>query len=84
MGDEQGRQVRRRTSNREAEVKPRGPGAKAELPIANPQPESPMFGADLMETICERSNLRAALKRVRSNKGSPGAAAWVSMSSRRT
>jgi RNA-directed DNA polymerase len=31
-----------------------------------------MFGADLMEAICERDNLRAALKRVRSNKGSPG------------
>lgn len=73
MGDEQGRQVRRGTSNREAGVKPRGPGAKAELPIASPQTESPMFGTDLMEAICERSNLRAALKRVRSNKGSPGA-----------
>ncbi|MGD8309682.1 MAG: group II intron reverse transcriptase/maturase [Chromatiales bacterium] len=31
-----------------------------------------MFGADLMEVICARDNLWAALKRVRSNKGSPG------------
>jgi hypothetical protein len=28
-----------------------------------------MFGADLMEAICERDNLRAALKRVRSVSG---------------
>ncbi len=34
--------------------------------------ESPMFGVDLMEAICARDNLRLALKRVRSNKGSPG------------
>jgi RNA-directed DNA polymerase len=73
MGDMKGRQVRKRTSNREAEVKPRGPGAKADLPIASRNTESPMFGTDLMEVICERDNLRAALKRVRSNKGSPGA-----------
>ncbi len=31
-----------------------------------------MLGADLMEAICDRDNLRAALKRVRQNKGSPG------------
>ena len=34
--------------------------------------ESPMFGVELIEEICARDNLRAALKRVRSNKGSPG------------
>lgn len=72
MGNIKGRQVRRRTSNREAEVKPWGPGAKADLPIASQDTESPMFGADLMEVVCDRDNLRAALKRVRSNKGSPG------------
>ncbi len=72
MGDVKGRHVRRRTSNREAEVKPRGPGAKADLPLAGRDRENPMFGADLMEVICTRDNLRAALKRVRSNKGSPG------------
>lgn len=31
-----------------------------------------MFGVELMEAICERANLQAALKRVRHNKGSPG------------
>ena len=72
MGDGQGRQVRKRTSNWEAGVKPRGPGAKADLPIASQGIESPMFGADLMEALCSRDNLRTALKRVRSNKGSPG------------
>jgi RNA-directed DNA polymerase len=72
MGNTKGRHVRRRTSNREAEVKPRGPGAKADLPIAGRDIENPMFGSDLMEEICSRDNLRAALKRVRGNKGSPG------------
>lgn len=72
MGDVKGRQVRIRTSNREAEVKPREPGAKADLSIAGRATESPMFGPDLMEVICTRDNLRAALKRVKSNKGSPG------------
>ena len=43
MGDVKGRQVRKRTSNREAEVKPWGPGAKADLPIVNRDIESPMF-----------------------------------------
>ena len=72
MGDGEGREVRKRTSNREAGVKPRGPGATADLPIASQGTESPMFGADLMEALCSRDNLRTALKRVRSNKGSPG------------
>jgi RNA-directed DNA polymerase len=72
MGDMKGRQVWKRTSNREAEVKPWGPGAKADLSISSCDTESPMFDADLMEVICNRDNLRAALKRVRSNKGSPG------------
>lgn len=72
MGNMKGRQVRKRTSNREAEVKPRGPGAKADLSIASRNTESPMFGRDLMEVICTGDNLQAALKQVRSNKGSPG------------
>jgi len=72
MGNMKGRKARRRAFNREAEVKPRGPGARADLPLARHDAESPMFGVDLMERICARDNLRAALKRVRSNKGSPG------------
>jgi RNA-directed DNA polymerase len=31
-----------------------------------------MFGQQLMEEVCERSNLQLALKRVRQNGGSPG------------
>lgn len=72
MGDVKGRPVRRRTPIREAEVKLRGPGAEADSPVANPGTESPMFGVDLMETLCERNNLQRALKRVRGNRGSPG------------
>ncbi|MCH7538664.1 MAG: group II intron reverse transcriptase/maturase [Proteobacteria bacterium] len=72
MRTDKGRQVRQRTSNREAEVKPRGLGAKAEVCIASQASESLMFGKQLMEDIGERNNLKAALKRVRRNKGSPG------------
>ena len=31
-----------------------------------------MFGENVMEEICERSNLEAALRRVRANRGGPG------------
>lgn len=72
MGAGKGRRVRNRTSNREAAVKPRGPGAKAEVGIASQETESLMFGKQLMEAICERDNLKTALKRVRQNKGHPG------------
>ena len=72
MGNRKGRKVRNRTFNREGEVKPCGPGARADLPTAHRAGESPMFGVDLMERICARDNLRSALKRVRSNQGSPG------------
>ena len=72
MQTDKGRQVRERTSSREAEVKPLGPGAKAEVCIASQEAESLMFGKQLMEAVCERNNLKAALKRVRRNKGSPG------------
>jgi RNA-directed DNA polymerase len=40
--------------------------------MAGQDTERPMFGEELMEVICERDNLRVALKRVRQNKGSPG------------
>src|SRR5216684_4426511 len=72
MGDEKRQKPPQGAVNWEAEVKPRGPGARADLPIATLQPESPMFSETLMEEICERSNLRAALPRVRANQGSPG------------
>src|ERR1700704_152017 len=35
-------------------------------------PESPAGTHRLMEEVCERENLKAALQRVKDNKGSPG------------
>jgi len=35
-------------------------------------PESPASTNRLMEAVCERENLKAALRQVRANKGSPG------------
>jgi RNA-directed DNA polymerase len=40
---------------------------------ANPESESPSACDRLMEEICERENLKQALKRVKANKGAPGA-----------
>jgi RNA-directed DNA polymerase len=45
---------------------------EAELPSAMDEPESPANTRQMMEEICERENLREALRRVRSNKGSAG------------
>jgi len=39
---------------------------------ANPESESPSASDRLMEEVCERENLKQALKRVRANKGAPG------------
>ena len=39
---------------------------------ANPEPESPSACDRLMEEVCERDNLKQALKRVKANKGAPG------------
>jgi RNA-directed DNA polymerase len=36
------------------------------------EPESPASTNRLMEQVCERENLKAALRRVKANKGSPG------------
>src|SRR5882724_5679270 len=72
MGNDNGSQFQQGTFLWEAEVKPRGPRARAELPVARPPTESPMFGETLMEEVCERHNMQAALKQVRANQGSPG------------
>jgi RNA-directed DNA polymerase len=58
--------------NWEAAVKPRGPGARVDAPPARPPTERPVFGEHLMEEMCERGNMRAALQHVKANKGSPG------------
>jgi RNA-directed DNA polymerase len=44
----------------------------AEPVAANPEPESPSACGRVMEEVCERENLKQALKRVKANKGAPG------------
>ncbi|XUW93269.1 group II intron reverse transcriptase/maturase (plasmid) [Burkholderia sp. M6-3] len=44
----------------------------AEPMAANPESESPSACDRLMEEVCERENLKQALKRVKANKGAPG------------
>lgn len=56
----------------EAEVKPRGLGARVDSLPTRPPIERLMFGENLMEEMCERGNMRAALQQVRANRGSPG------------
>jgi RNA-directed DNA polymerase len=52
-------------------VKPQGPRLRVEASPAGSGDER-LGSRDLMEQACERQNLRAALKRVRQNAGSPG------------
>ena len=47
-------------------------GEGTELSVMERETESPAKGKRLMEEICERENLKGALKRVRANKGGPG------------
>jgi RNA-directed DNA polymerase len=51
---------------------PKVSGEGTEPPTAKRETESPASTEHLMEEVCERENLKKALKRVRSNKGSPG------------
>ena len=51
---------------------PRASGGGTEGSMAACVPESPAVGESLMEEVCERENLRQALKRVRANRGGPG------------
>ena len=44
----------------------------AEVVMARRETESPAFSEPLMEEVVERGNLKKALQRVKSNKGSPG------------
>jgi len=44
----------------------------AESVVAKREPERPAVINSLMETVCERENLKKALRRVKANKGSPG------------
>src|SRR5215467_4127251 len=45
----------------------------AEPVVAKCEPERPAVTNSLMEAVCERENLKKALRRVKANKGSPGA-----------
>ncbi|MGB7622882.1 MAG: group II intron reverse transcriptase/maturase, partial [Terriglobia bacterium] len=45
---------------------------ETESPGVTSGPESPARTNRLMEEVCERENLKAALKQVKANKGSPG------------
>jgi RNA-directed DNA polymerase len=47
-------------------------GRGSEMSTAESLPESPASNELLMEEICDRENLKKALKRVKQNKGSPG------------
>ena len=65
MGNEPGSQFRQGSFNWGAEVKPRGPGARAEVPVATPSSDSPRFGERVLEAIvsattCERLGRGAA------------------------
>src|SRR3712207_6490961 len=51
---------------------PRAASEGTESPIAEHPSESPTTHQHLMEEVCERENLKRALKRVKANKGSPG------------
>src|SRR5450755_1987651 len=44
----------------------------AEPVMAKGEPERPAETTSLMEVVCERENLKKALRRVKANKGSPG------------
>src|SRR5215510_13213248 len=45
---------------------------ETESPVVMNEPESPVRTDRLMEEVCERENLKEALRQVKANKGSPG------------
>src|SRR5438094_8859011 len=47
-------------------------GEETESPRATNEPESPASTNQLMEEVCERANLKEALRQVKANKGSGG------------
>lgn len=56
----------------DAEVSTTAGGDGAEPDMAKYEPERPAITNSLMEAVCERANLKKALRRVKANKGSPG------------
>jgi RNA-directed DNA polymerase len=59
------------TAGDEDQSSPSG-GEDAEPLVAKCEPERPAITDSLMEAVCERENLKKALRRVKANKGSPG------------
>jgi RNA-directed DNA polymerase len=59
------------SSTSAGEAREGGRGETESLPTAN-DPESPASTNRLMEEVCERENLKEALRRVKANKGSAG------------
>src|SRR6266436_415987 len=47
-------------------------GEETESPMATNEPENPARTNRLMEEVCERENLKEALRQVKGNKGSAG------------
>jgi len=47
-------------------------GEGTEPPVATNGTENPASTNRLMEAVCEQENLKAALRQVKANKGSPG------------
>jgi RNA-directed DNA polymerase len=68
MGEKQLKLPLMVTEKGEARRVSKGP----ELGTATRRSESPASTEQLMEEVCERENLKKALKRVRENKGAPG------------
>ncbi len=69
----QNNQLRLAFSEEERSEAPMAPGEEPETLTAKRMNESPAKNHEqLMEEVCERENCLQALKRVKSNKGSPG------------
>ena len=74
MGDKrQNNQLRLAFGEEGRSEAPTAPGEGSETLTAKRMIESPASNSEqLMEEVCERENCLRALKRVKSNKGSPG------------
>jgi RNA-directed DNA polymerase len=59
------------TASTTGEARP-GAGEGTEARVAMTSSERPASATGLMEEVCERENLKQALRRVRANKGGPG------------
>jgi RNA-directed DNA polymerase len=68
----QNNQLRLAFSSEGRSEAPMSPGRGSEPSTAKRMPESPAQEEQLMEEVCGRENCQQALKRVKSNKGSPG------------